>query len=239
MLVTIHQPEHLPWLGFFDKMQQADVFVLLDNTQFAKEDFQNRNRIKTRTGVAWVTVPVFKKGASEQRITEVEICNDQRWRPRCWGLISQNYSRAPHFNTYQSFFKDLYSQPWPYLAELNLAIIKYLAAALGLTARLVKASELGISERGASHTNLAICRALNASVYLSGRFGKQYLDEAQFREYGIEVRYQDFHYPRYPQLWGQFEPNLSAIDLLFNCGEASGEIIAQANSAEALSLASN
>src|SRR4051794_37964554 len=112
MLVTIHQPEHLPWLGFFDKMRQADVFVLLDTTQFAKDDFQNRNRIKTAKGPAWLTVPVFKKSLSHQLISEVEICNDTNWRNRCWSLIYQNYKDAPHFHQHQPFLRELYAANW-------------------------------------------------------------------------------------------------------------------------------
>lgn len=230
MLVTIHQPEHLPWLGFFDKMRQADVFVLLDTTQFAKEDFQNRNRIKTQSGPVWLTVPVFKTGRSNQSILEVEIDDSRKWRSRCWNLIREHYRDAPYFADHQPFFQDLYARKWTRLADLNLIIIRYLAEHLGLSTKLVLASELGIYERGATKVLLAICRLLGADEYLSGKYGRQYLDETQFAEHGIQVRYQDFHHPSYPQLWGDFVSHMSTVDLLFNCGEASLEIIARANS---------
>jgi hypothetical protein len=229
MIVTIHQPEHLPWSGFFDKMRQADVFVLLDTTQFAKDDFQNRNRIKTNKGPVWLTVPVYKKGKSEQTILDVEICNDRNWRNRCWSLIYQNYRDAPYFAQHEEFFQELYARPWSRLVDLNLAVIRYLARQLGLATNLVMASSLKVYERGPTNVNLTICRLLGADEYLSGAFGKQYLDEAQFAEHGIRVRYQDFQHPVYPQLWGDFVPNMSVIDLLFNCGDASLNIIHQAN----------
>ncbi len=225
MLVTIHQPEHLPWPGFFDKLRQADLFVLLDTCQFAKDDFQNRNRIKTPNGPTWLTVPVYKTGRSEQMINEVEICNDRNWRQRCWSLMRQNYGRAPYFNDHAPFFADLYRHDWRSLVELNIAIITYLAEQFGHGGRFVRASELGISERGPTTVNLAICQAAGASVYLSGRAGRTYLDEERFAEHGIRVIYQDFLHPVYPQLWGDFMPAMSAVDLLFNCGPASRAIL--------------
>lgn len=228
MVVTIHQPEHLPWAGFFDKMRQADLFVLLDSTQFAKDDFQNRNRIKTAQGTTWLTVPVYKRGKSEQSILETEICNDTQWGNRCWSVIYQNYKNAPYFATYRPFFEELYAKPWTKLVDLNIAIIEYVAKKLGLQTQLLRASELGIYERGANKVNLTICQHLNADVYLSGKFGKQYLDESLFHAEKIEVAYQDFHHPVYPQLWGEFQPYMSAFDLLFNCGDQSLEIIKQA-----------
>lgn len=229
MIVTIHQPEHLPWLGFIDKMRQADVFVLLDTTQFAKDDFQNRNRIKTRNGPTWLTVPVFKSGRSEQLIADVEICNQRNWRNRCWSLIVQSYKDAPHFEEYAPFFEDLYEQRWTELATLNEVIIAYLKDQFELGTELIKASDLGVYVHGPTEVNLTIAERVGADIYLSGKHGRDYLDENQFAEHGIEVRYQDFEHPQYPQLWGDFVPRMSSIDLLFNCGKGSLEVIARDN----------
>ncbi len=228
MIVTIHQPEHLPWLGFFDKMRQADVFVLLDTTQFAKDDFQNRNRIKTKNGPAWLTVPVFKSGLSTQEIVDVEICNDRPWWNRHKALLDESYRETPCFGKYKPFFDELYSRRWTKLAELNNEIIRFLAVQLGMKCRILTASELDVRERGGTNVNLAICRMLSADVYLSGKCGRDYLDESRFTEHGIKVRYQDFQHPVYPQRGGEFLPRMSAIDLLFNCGAASHQILAQA-----------
>jgi hypothetical protein len=225
MIATVHQPEHLPWLGFFHKMSLADVMVLLDTTQFAKDDFQNRNRIKTQRGPVWLTVPVYKKGRSEQQILEVEICNERNWRNRTWSQIEQGYRNAPCFDAHRDFFRELYREEWTRLVDLNVRVIEYLAEQLGLEGRLLRASELGIQERGGTEVNLAICRKLGAGTYLSGRMGRDYLDEEPFAEAGLAVQYQDFQHPIYPQQWGGFVSHLSAIDLLFNCGESSGEIL--------------
>lgn len=229
MIVTIHQPEHLPWLGFIDKMRQADVLVLLDSTQFAKDDFQNRNRIKTQSGPRWLTVPVYKAGRSEQLVSDVEICNDRNWRNRCWSLIYQSYRDAPYFQEYAPFFEDLYSREWTQLAALNETIIQHLRDVLGLETELVKASELGVWVKGPTQVNLTICQEMGADVYLSGKHGRDYLDESEFAVHGIRVQYQDFRHPTYPQLWGDFLPQMSSIDLLFNCGESALEAIKGAN----------
>jgi len=231
VIVTIHQPEHLPWLGFFDKMRQADVFVLLDTTQFAKDDFQNRNRIKTASGATWLTVPVYKKGRSVQTILETEICNDRNWRNRCWSMIEQSYRQAPYFTEYKSFFEDLYTRKWTRLVDLNTTLIRYIAEQLGITTTIITASDLGIYEHGSTLVNVTICRKLTASVYLSGKYGLNYLDETPFYEHNIEIRYQQFQHPIYPQIGGAFISHMSAIDLLFNCGATSLDIIAGHQSA--------
>jgi hypothetical protein len=210
-------------------MRRADVFVLLDTTQFAKDDFQNRNRIKTQNGPTWLTVPVFKKGRSEQLIEDVQICNQRNWRNRCWSMIVQNYKDAPRFEDYAPFFEQLYGRRWTELTALNEVIIAYLRDQFGLGTELVKSSDLGVYVKGPTEVNLTIAERLGADVYLSGKHGRDYLDEAEFAKRGIEVRYQDFKHPVYPQLWGDFVPQMSSIDLLFNCGERSLEAIERCN----------
>jgi hypothetical protein len=229
MIVSIHQPEHLPWLGFFDKMRQADIFVLLDSTQYAKDDFQNRNKIKTERGPSWITVPVYKKGKSEQLIMDVEISYDSKWQNKAWQLILQSYKEAPYFAEHRSYFEDLYKTKYKSLAELNINIINYLAQQLGLTCKIITASELNIFEKGSTTVNLKICESLGADTYISGKMGKQYLDESRFEDSGITIKYQDFNHPTYRQLWGEFTPYMSVIDLLFNHGSSSLNIIADAN----------
>jgi hypothetical protein len=142
----------------------------------------------------------------------------------------QNYMSAPHFAEHKQFFEELYAREWSKLVDLNLTIIRYLTTQLGLKTQLVLASELGVYERGSTTVLLRICRLVGAAEYLSGKYGRQYLDEALFDQHNVQVRYQDFQHPVYPQLWGDFVPSMSAVDLLFNCGDASLGIIAQANS---------
>ena len=217
MLVAIHQPEHLPWLGFFEKMLRADLFVLLDDVQFSKGDFQNRNRVKGACGAQWLTVPVRQR--FPQQLHEVEVAGHD-WQTKHWKTLRSCYARAAHFETFAPLFEDFYRRPWARLAELNVAGIELIARALGVERKWVLASELKVSGQK-SELVLNICQAVGASAYYSGRAGSTYLDKETFRRAGIEVVVQNFDHPVYEQLFTKesgFVPNLSALDLLFNCG---------------------
>ena len=227
MLVAIHQPEHMPWLGFFEKMLRADLFVLLDDVQFSKGDFQNRNRVKGREGARWLTVPVVHK--FPQRINVVEVAGNN-WQAKHWKTLVSCYARAAHFETFAGPFADLYRQPWAKLSELNVAAIRVLARALGVEKEIIFSSRLAAGGRK-SELVLNICRAVGARAYSSGRAGSTYLDASAFRRAGIEIVVQDFEHPVYEQLFMReqgFVPNLSALDLLFNRGAQSRELLAAA-----------
>jgi hypothetical protein len=225
MLVAIHQPEHLPWLGFFEKMLRADLFVLLDDVQFAKGDFQNRNRVKGAGGAQWLTVPVIHK--FPQRIDEVLIAGND-WQAKHWKTLRSCYARAAHFETFAPLFDDFYRRPWAKLSDLNVAAIELVARALGVERKWVLASELKVGGQK-SELVLNICKAVGARAYYSGRAGSTYLDGEAFRRAGIEIVVQNFDHPVYEQLFMKesgFVPNLSALDLLFNCGAQGLRLIA-------------
>lgn len=228
MIVTIHQPEHLPWLGFFDKMRQAQLFVLLDNVQYRHKYFQNRNKIRSANGETWLNVPVLTRGRREQLINEVEIDNREvRWREKCWVSISLNYRKAPFFEKYCNFLKDLYEKEWHLLSDLNEYIIRYITGELNLNVKLVKASELPVSGSG-ERLILDICKELGAKTYISGISGIAGRDrefEPEFLEEGIEVVYQQFYHPIYKQVYDPFVPCMSVIDLLFNYGDKSLDVL--------------
>jgi hypothetical protein len=226
LIVTIHQPEHLPWLGFFDKVLQSDVFVLLDNVQFRKNYFQNRNRIRTQTGSTWLTVPVLTRGRLSQAINEAEIDNktNPRWRQKTWSTIEQSYHSAPYWIEHKSFLRGVYEEEWTMLCDLNQALIRYLLDALSIKTTIVKASDIAAGGKG-SELVLNICKALKADTYLSGISGKDYLEQDQFSAESIAVRYQEFHHPIYQQLHQPFLPCMSTIDLLFNHGPASKNVL--------------
>ncbi len=228
MIVTIHQPEHLPWLGFFHKAAQADLFVLLDNVQYRHKYFQNRNRIRGAQGECWITVPVLLKGQGRPLLQDVRINSSEvRWREKHWKTIFLNYRRAPHFPEHAEFFDGIFQQSWEHLADLNISLIRYLFGAFGITAKLVRASELGVAGAGPDLI-LRIVEKLGADCYISGISGiagKGMGPEAEFRSRGIEVRYQQFYHPIYPQLYEPFLPCMSAIDLLFNSGPASNDVL--------------
>lgn len=218
MLVSIHQPDHLPWAGFFEKMLRADAFVLLDDVQFSRGDFQNRNRVKGQGGAQWLTVPVLHR--FPQKINEAEVAG-RDWQAKHWKTIVSCYRRAKHFDALAAEFRGLYlNRRWERLADFNVAAIELLARSLGIKAKCVLASELGATGRK-SELVLNICKALGASRYYSGRAGLDYLDQEAFRNAGVEIIFQSFNHPVYEQLFMKecgFVPNLSMVDLLFNCG---------------------
>ena len=228
MLVAIHQPEHLPWIGFFEKMQRADLFVLLDDVQFSKGDFQNRNRVKGAGGVQWLTVPIVQK--FPQQINEVEIAGDD-WRDKHWRTVLSCYGRAPYFKTICPGLEELYRARSNKLSDFNLNAIRLLARLLGIETKMVRSSELNVTGEK-SDLVLNICREVGADAYYSGAMGSTYLQRETFAQAGIEIVFQQFVHPTYQQLFMQsqgFVPNLSVLDLLFNCGQGSLELITQAN----------
>jgi hypothetical protein len=225
MLVAIHQPEHMPWLGFFEKMLRADAFVLLDDVQFSKGDFQNRNRVKGRDGAQWLTVPVVQR--FPQRINEVEVAG-RGWQAKHWKTLVSCYARAAHFERFAGEFEEFYARPWAKLSELNVEAIRMLARAFGVEKRLIFSSSLGAGGQK-SELVLNICKAVGASRYYSGRAGSTYLDAEAFQRAGVEIVVQEFEHPVYEQLFMKeqgFVPSLSAVDLLFNRGAESLSLIA-------------
>lgn len=224
MTIVIHQPEYLPWLGFFDKIDKCDLFVVLDNVQFQK-GFINRNKIKTPTNWQWLTVPIIHK-FHRRKIQEVRIDNEIDWQENHFKALIHNYSKAPYFKEYTDFFKDVYQRDWELLAELDIFLIKETMNILGLDLPIKKASSLKVKGK-TTELLINICKKVGADTYLSGEGGKRYMDMERFQEEDIKVIFQDFKHPIYPQLFEEkeFIPNLSVVDLLFNCGEKSLDII--------------
>ncbi len=222
MLIAIHQPQYLPWLGYIDKIDKADVFVILDNVQFKKNEWQNRNRIKTAQGWQWITVPVLYR--FPERINEVKINNKTNWNRKHLQAFITNYSKSPYFADYRVFFEDIFNRGWDRLVDINVELIKFLINTLGLKTRLVMASDLKLREEQTERL-IDTCKTLDGNKYLAGRDGIKYMDLEKFDKEGIDIVFQDFKHPVYNQLFGDFESNLSIIDLLFNCGDKSLEII--------------
>jgi len=222
MKIAIHQPQYLPWLGYFDKMDQVDTFVLLDDVQYKKNEWQNRNKIRTSDEWQWLTVPVmFKFG---EKINQVRTDNHQDWRARQRKSLELNYSNAPHFWDYFTFFRDVFAQRWEFLVDINLYFIEYLKDALGIRTDLVRSSVL--KANGSKTERLVeICKALKADAYLSGAGGDEYLDKGQFEENGIALEFQRYSHPRYRQAFEGFYPYMSVVDLLFCHGKDSSNII--------------
>lgn len=214
MIMAGHQPNYLPWLGYFDKMRKCDIFVIEDTVQFEYHGYTNRNRIKTREGTRWLTVPV-KATARRQPINQVEIANDsdRKWRRRHWGTLEANYGKAPHWSEYKNFFGDVYMRNWEKLMDLNMHLIRGMMKLLEIDRKLVMASSLGAKGKK-SQLIMEQCKALGADTYLSGAGGKEYINPKEFEDVGVEVIFQDFKYPVYNQLHGEYFPNLSTVDYL-------------------------
>lgn len=222
MIVAIHQPNYLPWLGFFHKMANSDVFVLLDNVKHSKSSFTHRNKIKVNNKEFLLSVPLKNK---ESLINELILADPVNNLQKHWRLIQNGYSKSYHWNTYFEELKLIYNGNWNRLIDLNIALINFIKNQLGLKTKIVLASELmDISGEG-SDRNLSICKTLGADVYLSGNGARSYNDEQSFYDAGIEIRYNNFVHPRYPQIGDSFIPNLATLDLLFNCGPSSRSIL--------------
>tara|TARA_B100000029_G_C17600526_1_gene965605 strand:+ start:3034 stop:3735 length:702 start_codon:yes stop_codon:yes gene_type:complete len=224
MKVTIHQPNYLPYPGLFHKLVLSDVFVILDNVQF-QFDVTNRNKIISKDG-SWerITVPV-KKNQTHKKILDVEINNELSWSENTFEKLCESYDSSNFFSQYRDYFQNLYKKKWDLLYELNLETLKKMIEFLGIKVKILRESELNVN--GNSTERLVnICESLNAKTYVSGIGGKNYLNEKLFEEKNIQLEYQNYHYISYSQNNSiDFIPNLSAIDLLFNVGPESLELI--------------
>jgi hypothetical protein len=223
--IGILQPGYLPWLGFFEQLSVSDIFIIYDDVQYDKHGWRNRNRIKTVSGVQWLTVPVLVNYSQRPLITDIRISDRDNWPKKHFLSIKQNYSKAPFFQTYIDLFAAAYKRNWEYLIDLDMYFIFELSKCLGIpTEKIVRSSALEVS--GGKITRLlTLCKLFEADFFYEGASGKNYLDEAEFQEAGITISYQEYNHPIYNQLYGEFIPNLSIIDLLFNHGPESLAIL--------------
>jgi hypothetical protein len=218
MVVACHQPNYLPWAGYFYKMARCDVFVFLDSVQYSRTSYTARCSIKQSDGRAgWLSVPVLKKGRFFQNVSEVAIDNQRPWQSEHLKTLKSCYSRAHYFKDYSWLLDLVYRQKWGNLSQLNRTVIIKLAEHLGLKAKFINLSELK-SEGKSTGMLVSVCLALKAREYISGSGGQNYLDREQFQQAGIGLTYTKYQPQPYPQPWGEFVPGLSVLDLLFNCG---------------------
>ena len=223
MIAAVHQPQFMPWLGYFDKIVRSETFVFLDNVQFKKNEFQNRNKIKTAQGWMWLTVPVLYK--YPEQLDEVKINNGIDWRKKHLRTLAINYQKAPYFHDRFPEVERFYAVDSASISEVNRQSVLMLLRMLGVDRKIAIASALGHQPEEPSERLAAICESLGADTYLSGAGGRTYLDLEPFNKRGITVVFQAFNHPIYPQLYGDFISNLSLLDLLFNCGPNSLKIL--------------
>lgn len=227
MKAAISQPTYLPWIGYFDLIDQVDTFVILDSVQFEKRSWQQRNRIKTLKGLQWITVPVAVRGKQGQRIDEAEI-QEPDFGENHLRTIELNYRRAPHFETYFSEFSRVFtdSRSSSSVVDLNLRLIRWFLQALGIPAQILRSSEM---HQSGKRTELLanILQSLGATEYLSPFGSADYLlgEMNTMSDRGIEVTFQHYEHPEYSQLFPPFQPYASVLDLLLNEGPCSLEIL--------------
>ena len=225
MIVAIHQPEYLPWLGFFKKMMNVELFVFLDDVQFRKKGWQNRNRIRINDGTTLLSIPVHTH--SYPKINEVTIDNEKNWSIRHKKSILYNYARAPYFDEIKDFVESIFEKKFQYLVDLNTEIIKFIMNELEIKSKIVFSSELEISKKGSGRV-LDICKAVGADHYITGTFwAESNLRVEEFKKSNIDVEFQKFQHPIYKQIHGEFIPEMSIIDLLFNEGRKEAKKILQ------------
>jgi hypothetical protein len=219
---AIVQSNYIPWKGYFDLIDHVDEFVLLDEVQYTRRDWRNRNRIKTAAGTRWLSIPVLTRGRYEQRIDATRIA-DPGWRRSHWSAIEQAYRSAPHFASVAAALEPLYAalDGVELLSEVNFALLRRVCDMLGIDTQVTWSTDYDTAD-DRSRRLLDICLATGATEYVSGPLARDYLDIAAFEAAGIAVAWFDYSgYPPYPQLHGPFEHGVSAIDLLFNTGPDS------------------
>lgn len=224
MRVVILQPSYLPWLGYFDQLYKSDVFVLYDDVQYDKHGWRNRNRIKTPQGAQWLTVPVLTHGRDRPTNRDVHIDRHQPWQRKHLQALRQHYGKAPAFPEVFPRLEGLLAQEWTNLFDLNAAALDVLGDLLGLKRDVRVSSQLGIPGEGTERL-VAICKAVGGDTYLTGDAAKAYLEEGQLAQAGIRLEYHGYRHPVYRQLYGEYLPYLSVVDLLMNHGADSLEIL--------------
>lgn len=230
--VVITQSNYIPWKGFFDSVNLADEFVFYDDMQFTRRDWRNRNQIKTKDGVKWLTVPVEVKGKYFQKIKDTTI-SDPGWAKNHWDTITHNYSKAEYFKEYKDFFQELYmGKEYVLISDVNTTFTKAICKLLGIETKIRQSDEFELLEEK-SERLVDICKKLNATDYYSGPAAKAYMDESKFENENIKIHYFDYSgYPEYRQLHGEFTHAVSIIDLLFNEGPDAKNFMKTFNKSE-------
>lgn len=216
--IAIVQSNYIPWKGYFDLINMVDEFILFDDMQYTRRDWRNRNRIKTRNGPMWLTIPVEVRGKYHQKIRET-VVSDPGWKPRHWDSIVHNYSRAKFFRVYQETFEELYlGSHEQFLSQINFRFLTAICNLLGIKTKLSWSMDYSLVE-GQTERLIGLCKQAGGTEYVSGPAAKAYMNEGLFEQEGIALRYMDYSgYPEYTQLFPPFEHAVSIIDLIFNQG---------------------
>jgi len=217
--VAILQSNYIPWKGYFDMIAAVDEFILFDDVQFTKNDWRNRNKIKTPNGVQWLSIPV---GQNINRLVREVKLEDNRWQAKHWATLCHSYKRAPYFEMIGTALEPFYLKlEYSYLSQLNRTLIEFVCGQLGIKTKISNSWDYTLVG-GQTERLVNLCEQAGGSEYISGPSAKNYIDDSLFEKHGLKMTWFDYEgYPEYPQLWGPFEHAVSILDLLFNCGENS------------------
>jgi len=222
---VISQPHCCPWMGYMKLIAMSDVFVILDNVQFEKRSWQNRNRIKGPNGPVFLTVPVVTRGRYEQKISEVEIDNTQPWGKKHLKTIELNYRRAPHYDAIMNEIGPLLEKQWGFLMEFTISVIRTLSGLLRFEPDFHFASNIA-APGGKNEYLINICKQFDATRYISNDGSAAYLDDALFSAAAVKLEFLNYKHPEYEQLFGEFVPYMSCLDVLMNTGpERARELV--------------
>lgn len=227
MKATILQPTYLPWMGYFEMINSSEIYIVFDHVQFEKKSWQQRNKIKTANGVIYLTIPV-EKAPRKTPISEIKISYTQgNPLENHWKTIELAYKKAPYFEKYKEQFKKIYSKKHILLRDLNVEIIKLVCDILGIKKKIIFSSELNLKDENMGKTEkvMNLCKNQGITHLYDAKGAEIFLDKTLFQKEGITIKFQDYKHPEYPQLWEEFVPYLSVIDLIFNKGDESLSII--------------
>lgn len=222
MIVTIHQPDFLPWLGFFERWRISNLYIVLDDVQFLRRGWHHRDKIKTPQGIRWLTVPVKKSGRFAQLIKDVEIDYQNDWIDRHLNCIRESYSKASNYRFIYPKIKDIYGRRFKMLLDLNMSLLRFASGCLGINTPFVSASGFDIKDTG-NERLIGLLQAVKGDIYLTGTGAADYLEPNKFTAAGIEVRWQKFDHPVYQQLHGNFKEGLSVLDFLMMSSAISSQ----------------
>lgn len=218
MIISIHQPDYIPYLGYFYKIYKSDVFVFLDDVQFSNDNMHHWNRIKTSQGECRLKIPVdYKFG---DLINQVRTRDELKWKEKHLKTIEMNYKKASFFKEIYSVYKEIIHAQYANLADMNIAITKFICSGLDFESKFMRASELNITTFKEKRV-IDICCALGGTEYISGNGARNYQVNENFQKHGLRLTYTDYYTFEYEQLWGEFIPNMSILDYLFNFGFAN------------------
>lgn len=223
--VAILQSNYIPWKGYFDMIAYVDEFILYDQMQYTRRDWRNRNKIKTAQGTQWLTVPVKTRGKYVQTISETEI-SEPDWAEKHWKTLELTYRRAPHFDAVATWLKPLYlDRSYTHLSTMNEAFLTAICAQLGITTKITRSEDYTLVD-GKTERLADLCAQAGGTEYVTGTAARSYLEPDVFAERGLALTWFTYEgYPKYKQLWGEFEDGVSILDLLFNCGDAAPDFM--------------